>query len=814
MIDLTSQKGLRELEAQCIQENAPPCQATCPLHVDVRGMMAAVSRGEFAAAQALFVKSVPFPGIISRLCDEPCRPACTRGQVGDPISIRAIEAACMAITPVSGKVQTANVHRPATLKVTTPGKRVAVIGGGLSGLTAAHDLARKGYALTLFEAGGALGGRALHAPPAQLPAHVLEEDLELLPELGVEVRLDAAVDNSTLDRLCADYHAVYLAVGVATGAAAGTANGAGNGAAKTAGSPLNISAGSIDPVTFATGRPGLFAGGSLLRENWSPITSMSDGRRAAISIDRYLQNVSLTASRDREGAYQTALYTNVAGIEPLAETPPLGAPHGNGRNGKAAAQQAESARDALGRWATTEAGRCLQCACLECVKVCDYLAEYGSYPRKYVRTIYNNLSIVMGERHANQFINSCAVCGLCAAVCPTQMDMGAICRTARSIMVQQKRMPPGAHDFALRDMAFSNGEHFALARHHPGTQHSDYLFFPGCQLAGSSPAHVEAVYDYLQEALPGNVGLMLGCCGAPADWAGRDDLRAGALAQFQAAHEALGRPRLVLACSSCMQLFRAQLPEVELLSLWNILDERGLPEQAAPFAGSGAFALHDPCTTRYEPAVQESVRRLLDRLGYQTEELPRSRERTTCCGFGGLMVYANRPLARQVVQRRIAESDADYVTYCAVCRDYFAAQGKPALHLLDLIFGGGSDGRAGPGFSQKHENRARLKRRMLLERWGETVAGEEEYAAVRLRLSDEVLAMMDERLILAADIQQVIAHAERTGQKLLSPQSGHLLAHFRPGAVTYWVEYAPAPDGYTVFNAYSHRMDVGEGKRS
>jgi hypothetical protein len=188
--------------------------------------------------------------------------------------------------------------------------------------------------------------------------------------------------------------------------------------------------------------------------------------------------------------------------------------------------------------------------------------------------------------------------------------------------------------------------------------------------------------------------------------------------------------------------------------------------------------------------VQDSVRHLVGQLGYDIEELPRSRETTTCCGFGGLMVYANRDLAKKVVARRIAESPADYVTYCAVCRDYFAAQGKPTRHLLDLIFGSATNGGRGPGFSQKHENRARLKRQMLQERWGETVTGQEEYANIQLNLSDAVLALMEERLILAEDVQQVIAYAERTGQKLLSPATGHFLAQFRPNTVTYWVEYA------------------------
>ncbi|MCB8968233.1 MAG: 4Fe-4S dicluster domain-containing protein [Ardenticatenaceae bacterium] len=748
------QKGLRELEARCIQDEAPPCQATCPLHVDVRGMLAALGRGDFAAARAVYQKSVPFPGIVSRVCDEPCQGACTRGQVGEAIAIRALEQACMQ----------ADVPRPPVKKLRARHKRVAVIGGGLSGLTAVADLSRKGYDLTLYEAADRLGGRIWQTSATTLPRELIAQDLALLSELDVAVKLETSPD---LAAICQDYDAVYLATGQ------GEVH--------------------VDPLTYATDQPGLFAGGSLLRGHWSPIASMSDGRRAAVSIDRYLQKVSLTASRSNEGAYETKLYTNTTGVgaSDAVPLPVLG----------------YSAEEAI-----AEAQRCIQCQCLECVKVCAYLEEYGGYPRQYVRTVYNNLSIVMGERHANQFINSCATCGLCAAVCPTDFDMGAVCKTARSVMVQQKRMPPSAHEFALRDMAFSNGDKFAMARNQPGTTTSAYLFFPGCQLAGSSPEQVTAVYDYLQANLSGGVGLMLGCCGAPADWAGRDDLRAAALAQFQESHAALGRPKVVLACSSCFQMFKARLPEVELVSLWTLLQEKGMPETAVSGA-SDAIAIHDPCTTRYETAVQDSVRHLVSQLGYDIAELPRSRETTTCCGFGGLMVYANRDLAKKVVAQRIAESPADYVTYCAVCRDYFAAQGKPTRHLLDLIFGSSHDGGRGPGFSQKHENRARLKRQLLQERWGEMVTGAEEYASIRLNLSDALLALLEDRLILVEDLQQVIAYAERGGHKLLNAQSGHFLAQFRPNTVTYWVEYAPDGDGYTVFNAYSHRMDVGEGKR-
>jgi Fe-S oxidoreductase len=556
----------------------------------------------------------------------------------------------------------------------------------------------------------------------------------------------------------------------------------------------------IDPATLATGQPGVFA--APLREgSYSAILAVSDGRRAAVSIDRYLQKVSMTAARYNEGPYVTRLYTNTTGIAPLQMVPMA-----DGRAGYSLGEAVQEAR------------RCLQCQCLECVKVCAYLEHYGSYPRKYVREVYNNLSIVMGHRQANQFINSCSLCSLCREVCPEDLDMGAVCRKARLTMVDQGRMPASTHEFALRDMEFSNSQEFALARHQPGTTASEYVFFPGCQLSASAPGQVERVYSQLREVLGVPVGLMLRCCGAPAEWSGRMDLFQSALADFRRAHQALGSPKVILACSTCYQMFQTYLSEIETISLWVLLDRQGLPARATSSDKRGIVSIHDPCTTRGERPIQDSVRRILDRLGYQVEELPLSKEKTECCSYGGLMWLANRPLAKAVVQRRIAESPLDYVTYCAMCRDLFAAQGKRSLHLLDLLLEADPEARSmrlGPGYSQRHENRARLKRRLIKEVWGEEMPGGKDFNKITLNIPPEVQSRIEERLILVEDIQRVIAHAENTGKKFLNPQTGHFLAHHRPGNVTYWVEYSPMPqgNGFAIHNAYTHRMLVEEGKK-
>jgi hypothetical protein len=167
-----------------------------------------------------------------------------------------------------------------------------------------------------------------------------------------------------------------------------------------------------------------------------------------------------------------------------------------------------------------------------------------------------------------------------------------------------------------------------------------------------------------------------------------------------------------------------------------------------------------------------------------------------------------------MVQRRINESPLDYVTYCAMCRDFFARKGKRTLHIFDYIFGEEqSDLAAAPtvGFSQRHENRARLKEKLLRELWSETMPEQSAFESIRLVLPDDVQKMVEERLILVEDMQKVIEYAERTGKRMFNASTGHYLAYYKPTSVTYWVEYTPQDEAFLVHRAYSHRMEIGMG---
>jgi glutamate synthase (NADPH) small chain len=478
------QEELRTLERRCIQEEPPECTAACPIHVDGRAFVAQAAAGAWPDAWKVLRKTMPFPGILGRICDAPCRQRCKRREVGDPIEIGLLERACVATPPPAFRVQ------PLPRK----GKSVAVIGSGLSGLTVTWDLARKGYSVHILDAGPELGGPLRQMPGHLLPGSVIDQELECLSGLAVTADLNVdPAEAGLLDRCLSRHDAVFLSLDAVP---------------DTVWDFKRDSTGkiSLEPLRQNTHNPRVFAGGSSASGAPSPVRQAAEGRWAATSIDRFLQGVSVTAGREKEGPYATRLFTSLKNILPTARIEPA---------------------DPLGGYssekAVEEAGRCLQCECLECVKVCAYLERFGAYPRKYAREIYNNESIVMGIHQANKLINSCSLCGLCERVCPEDFAVQDLCLQSRRTMVRRGKMPPATHEFALQDMRFSLSDRFHLVHHAPGLSASSHAFFPGCQLCASAPDQVQLVYAHLLETLPGGVGLMLGCCGAPASWAGREE---------------------------------------------------------------------------------------------------------------------------------------------------------------------------------------------------------------------------------------------------------------------------------------------------
>ena len=189
------------------------CQWACPAHTDVPEYIRLIAQGRFDDAYLLNRESNVFPGILGRVCDRPCEPACRRGRVEDkPVAICRLKrvAADLKSTGIAARLPKAPAGKN--------GKRIACIGAGPSSLTVANDLAPLGYAVTIFERHDAPGGlMRTNIPSFRLPQSVLDEEIGVILDLGVSLQLGSPIDS--LSRLLADrrFDAIFVGSGAPKG---------------------------------------------------------------------------------------------------------------------------------------------------------------------------------------------------------------------------------------------------------------------------------------------------------------------------------------------------------------------------------------------------------------------------------------------------------------------------------------------------------------------------------------------------------------------------------------------------------------------
>ena len=502
---------------------------------------------------------------------------------------------------------------------------------------------------------------------------------------------------------------------------------------------------------------------------------LAAARYAAMQADRYLQGASPEGLEEPK-VYESRLHVTLDGVT---------------------GSRAVTGQGALTReMAAEEAARCIQCQCLECVKGCVYLQEFKRNPRGAIREIYNNLSIVMGNHMANGLINACDECGQCKAACPEGFDYPDVCRIARRTMVETGKMPPSAHEFALLDQEFSNGEAF-LARPQPGYETCRYLFFPGCQAAAVSPRTVEITYRRLREELEGGTGLLLGCCGAISRWAAREELLQEALEKIRAAWESMGRPEILCACPTCLKNLR-ELTSLPARGVWEVLLELG----TEPVTDQ-RVSIHDACGAREDGEIRAQIRRFAEALGCRVEEMPFAGELSPCCGYGGLVRYANPKMAEKKAAFASGRSEHRILTYCMACRDQFQRAGKDSIHILELACQ--VEPGPVPDLSLRRANRLKLKEKLQRELWKEEGRMEEMLPVIYMEGAREE---MDQRMILESDVNAVLKAYESSGEAVEDPEKGWLAASLRLGNVTFWVKFTDTEGCYRVYGAYSHRMTV------
>ncbi len=206
----TKERALREA-SRCLSCKKSPCVAGCPVDIDIPGFVELVKKGDFIGAIRKIKEKNSLPAICGRVCpqEEQCETACVLSKKGQPIAIGRLERFVADYEFQQGDVRLPKISSPT-------GKRVAVIGAGPAGLTAASELTRMGHKVTVFEALHKPGGVLVYGiPEFRLPKWIVQRESEYIAKLGAEMRVSQVVGKSfTIDDLLKDgYDAVFVGTG-------------------------------------------------------------------------------------------------------------------------------------------------------------------------------------------------------------------------------------------------------------------------------------------------------------------------------------------------------------------------------------------------------------------------------------------------------------------------------------------------------------------------------------------------------------------------------------------------------------------------
>jgi Fe-S oxidoreductase len=730
---------------KCFNGEPASCTFACPFHLDIRSFLGKLEKGRWRAAYKELRNAVVFPVVVSALCPMYCGEHCQRAQTGDmPLALSELERAVLRQNPD---------RRGESYVIPDKNGHIAVIGAGASGLAAAINLARKKFRVTVYERGDGWGG--------SLRGH------ENFSEFGADFDMQFAVEKvdfrfntevSSLDAL-AEYDAIVVATGVG-------------------GDDFGLLPG-FDEKLLSTENPRVFLVGTLTGVN--RMEGIAHGAAVSLSVEVFLQTGKTSATFGGYDKSNCTRYLDHADDESFAYTPPI-SPEGF---------TADEAR--------REASRCLKCDCESCMTSCEMLALFKKRPQQIATQVYSDMGVVppYSSHTLTRETYSCNMCGYCESVCPTGVNVGDVIALSRRTRLKSGDAPAAFHDYWLREMDFSVGD-ASYASPGRGKSTCEYLFFPGCQLGAIEPRHVLRSYEFLRDKY--DAGVYLGCCGAPAHWAGDVARQTANFDDIRAVWERYGKPVFVTACATCESAFADFLPEIETVSIYELLAADGGLHASRVFENAAVF---DPCAARGDSKMRESVRAIALSGGVTLSELP---EQHRCCGYGGHMSVANPALYDVTTKNRAELSALPYLVYCANCRDVFASHGKSCAHILDAAFSLDTPIRT-PRIDEKRKNSIEVKREIMRETGGEFTVHGEPWENLRLVMTDELADELDAALISADDVREAIYLSERGGSRFVDVSDGSIQCSMVKKVLTYWVRYRPRGDGgYEVLDAYYHRM--------
>ncbi|HZL10804.1 MAG TPA: 2Fe-2S iron-sulfur cluster-binding protein [Prolixibacteraceae bacterium] len=272
--------ALELLLSEHVGDCEAPCQLVCPAHMNIPLMNRLIAKGDFAKALEVVKRDIALPSILGRICPAPCEAGCRRKQVDEAVSI------CLLKRFAGDEdLESENPYLPQI--ASSSGKKVAVIGAGPAGLSAAYYLQIKGHQTVIFDQNDKAGGELLQIDNELLPSEVVEQEVAQILATGVQVRLNETIDANHFAELHNEYDAVVVASGTIT-------EGSSVFGLKT--TKTGILA---DKSSYLTSNTKVFAVGNSLRASKLAVRSVGQGKEVATIIDNYLKTDEVSGYPER-----------------------------------------------------------------------------------------------------------------------------------------------------------------------------------------------------------------------------------------------------------------------------------------------------------------------------------------------------------------------------------------------------------------------------------------------------------------------------------------------------------------------------------
>ena len=366
-----------------------PCQLACPAKMNIPLMLRQIISGELERAIATVKRDIALPAVLGKICPGPCEKVCRRAQFDQAVTICQLKRYVADVD-----LKSPQPYVPS--RQSRCQKRVAIVGAGPAGLSAAYYLLQGGFDCAVFDDHDEPGGMLRYGiSEKELPRDVLNAEIAAIEKLGFEFRGASRVGvDISLEQLRGDFDAVFVATGRSE---ADEQNLLG---LKTG--PRGIL---VDTRTYQTDRPGVFAGGDVVRNRRLAVRSVADGKEAAVAIGQYLSGqpvvglVRLFNSRmgkPKEGEIETFM----ANADSIVRVEPQG-----------------MGRDYSAGDARSQARRCVHCDCRKAqnCKLRDYAQDYEASSRKFktqrqpfVQKLQHPLAVFEPGK--------CIDCGLCIQI--------------------------------------------------------------------------------------------------------------------------------------------------------------------------------------------------------------------------------------------------------------------------------------------------------------------------------------------------------------------------------------------------------------